>query len=297
MANSPTMRRKRLGAELRRLRTEARVSVEQAAEVLDCVRSRIGHIELGRNSLRKPDLMVLMELYGVPDDVRAVLEQLRKDGAQRGWWATYKLPVWLQTYVGMEADATSIRVYEIELITALLQTKAYARRTQEVGATHMLPAEDVDRFADARIRRQTVLKGPDAPHLSVILSESALSRTAQEANVGAEQLRHLVTVAKQPNIDLRVLPWSAGMHAAMSGSFHLLEFDPEVSLPVAYQEYAVGGHIIDDQDVVGTLAGLFERLSQRTLGKRESMALIERHAAKAEERGDGQPEQHQVAQE
>jgi hypothetical protein len=160
---------------------------------------------------------------------------------------------------------------------------------------HLISTEDVDRFADARIRRQVVLDGPDAPQLSVILSESAVMRTAAEPHVGPPQLRHLVEVARRPNVDLRVLPHSAGMHAAMSGSFHILDFNPETSLPVAYQEYAVGGHLIDDQDVVSTLNGLFERLGRRTLSKRESMALIERHAAEAEERGNG--DQHQMDQE
>lgn len=283
------MRRKRLGAELRRLRTDAGVSAERAASELDCSVSRIGHVENGRNSLRKPDLQVLLDLYGAPADQRPVLEDLRKEGSQRGWWATYRLPTWLQTYVGMESEATSIRVVELELITALLQTKAYARRTQEVS-THLVPAEDVDRFADARIRRQVVLDGPDAPLLSVILSESALGRTAQEPDVGVEQLNHLAAAAKRQKIEIRVLPWSAGMHPAMSGSFHILDFDPEVSLPVAYQEHAVGGHLIDEQDVVGTLAALFGTLGERTLNQRESVALIERYAAEAEERGNGRSE-------
>lgn len=280
------MRRKKLGGELRRLRIEAGVSVEQAAELLDCSTSRIGHVENGRNSLRKPDLQVLLELYRAPAEVRAVYEDIRKEGAQRGWWATYQLPPWLQTYVGMEAEATSIRVFEIELITALLQTKAYATRTQEVSG-QMLSAESVRRLTDARIRRQVVLDGPDAPKVSAIISESALSRTAQEKGIGAEQLRHLVTASKKSNIEITVLPTSAGMHASMSGSFHLLDFDPDVSVPVAYQEYAVGGHLIDDTGAVDTLAGVFERLREQTLSKRESVELIGRYATEAEERDNG----------
>ncbi|MEV8610125.1 helix-turn-helix transcriptional regulator [Amycolatopsis sp. NPDC051373] len=272
------MRRKRLGAELRRLRVEGDVSVEQAAEVLDCSVSRIGHIENGRNAPRKPDLQVLLDLYGAPAEVRAVLEQLRKEGAQRGWWATYKLPPWLQTYVGMEADARAIRVFEIELVTALLQTKAYARRTHEKG-THVVSADAVERLTSARIRRQAVLDDPGGPSLSAILSESALLRAAHEPDgVGVEQLRYLVAMSRKPNITIRVLPLSAGLHPAMSGSFHLLDFEPEVSTPVAYQEYAVGGHLIDDPDVVRTLSELFGTLKAATLGEVESRNLIERLA-------------------
>jgi len=220
------------------------------------------------------------------EEARAVYEDIRKEGAQRGWWATYQLPPWLQTYVGMEAEATSIRVFEIELVTALLQTKAYATRTQEVGG-QMLSAESIRRLTDARLRRQVVLDGPEAPKVSAIICESALSRTAQEKGVGVEQLRYLIAASKKPNIDIRVLPTGAGMHASMSGSFHLLAFDPEVSVPVAYQEYAVGGHLIDDSAVVETLAGVFERLSRQTLSKRESVELIGRYATETEERDNG----------
>jgi len=271
------MRRKQLGAELRRLRHEASVSVESIAELLDCSIAKVGHFENGRNGIRKSDLAVLLNYLGVSADRQAVLEELRKASTERGWWATFRLPTWLQTYVGLESDATSIRVFELELVTALLQTKAYARRTQEI-ADHTVSREDVDRFADARIRRQSVLTGPDPVQLSVILSEAVLARTAVEPEIGADQVRHLIEAAGRPNISIRILPWSAGMHPAMSGSFHVLDFDPDASLPVAYQEHAVGGHLIDDPEVVGSLTRLFETLAGRALTQADSLALLEEYA-------------------
>lgn len=281
MPNSPTVRRKRLSSELRRLRLEAKVSVEQVAEVLDCSVGRVGHLETGRNSIRKPELQVLLELYNAPPDVFPVLDELRKAGAQRGWWATYKLPVWLSAYVGLEAGARSIKVFEIELVTALLQTPAYARRVQEVAADVVL-ADSVDRLTDARMRRQTVLEGPNAIELHVILSESAIARAACEPGVGAGQLRHIAEMARRPNIKVQLLPTAAGLHPVMSGSFHILEFEPDVSLPVAYQEYAVGGHVIDEQDVVATLDSVFETLLRRSLDVDESLSVIEGQAGKVE---------------
>lgn len=277
MANSPTVRRKSLGTQLRRLRMEAGVSVEQAAEALDCSVGRIGHFETGRTPPRKPDLQVLLDLYRASDEVRAVLEELRQGGSKRGWWATYKLPTWLQHYVGMEADATSIRVFELELITALLQTRRYAQRVHEVSG-HVVAPDAVERLVDARLRRQAILEQPDPPQLSVILSESAILRARQEGEIGIEQLEHLVTMAKMPHVSIRILPLKAGLHPAMSGSFHLLDFDPEVSIPVAYQEYAVGGHLIDDQDVVKTLSHLFDMLSSVAFEGKESLALMKRIA-------------------
>jgi transcriptional regulator with XRE-family HTH domain len=290
------MRRKKLGAELRRLRVEAQISAEQVAELLDCSPSRVGHIETGRNTLRKAELKALLDLYDSAPQIHPVLEDLRKEGAQRGWWSTYRLPAWLQTYVGMEAEATRLRVFEIELITALLQTKEYARRVQETG-DHAASPDDVNRFVDARMRRQTVLAGPDTPQLSAIISESALTRTAYEPSVGAPQLRHLLAAATRESVELRILPYSAGVHPAMSGSFHILDFDPAVSLPVAYQEHAVGGHLIDDQDVVATLSMFFDRLGRLTLDTQESSALVARYATEAEERDNGESEHQQVVHE
>lgn len=268
------MRRRRLGKELRRRRIDAEISPEQAAEVLDCSVSRIGHIETGRNALRKPDLTVLLDLYGASRAERDVLEDLRKESARRGWWATYRLPSWLQTWVGMEAEATRIRVFELELITGLLQTKRYAQLVHQIGEDYV-PTGSLDRLVDARLRRQEILDDPAAPEFDVILSESAIARTAALGEVGTEQLRRLVKVADKPNVSVRILPHSVGLHASMSGSFHLMDFDPEASVPVAFQEYAVGGHLIDDGEVVATLGAVFERLSASALDQRDSIAFIE----------------------
>src|SRR3954469_17310193 len=111
----PTMRRRQLGAQLRRLREAAGLRMEDAAAALDCARSRISHIETGRNAVRKPDLEVLLRLYGALDRL-VTLEELRREGTKRGWWATYRLPEYLSGYIGFEADATALRALELELI-------------------------------------------------------------------------------------------------------------------------------------------------------------------------------------
>ncbi|TCP45113.1 helix-turn-helix protein [Tamaricihabitans halophyticus] len=279
----PTVRKKQLGQELRRLRREADISVEQVAEVLDCAPSRVRHIESGRNSPRKPDLTVLMDLYRAPAEVREVLEETRKAGAQRGWWATYRLPSWLASYVGMETDAREVRTVELELIPALLQTRAYVRRTHEV-ATHMASPEDVDRLVDARLRRQQRLSAPNPLTFSAIISESALARTLGEPDIAAEQIRHLLTSAESPNVAVRVLPHSAGLHTSMSGSFTVLSFDEGISVPVAYQEYAVGGHLVDDADAVSRLSDVWTLLWERAHAEDETRRLLHRVLDQAEGR-------------
>lgn len=275
------MRRKQLGAELRRLREAARVRREDAAIALDCAQSRISHIETGRNAVRKPDLEVLLRLYGAMNRLEA-LEELRREGTKRGWWSTYRLPDWLQAYIGFEADATTLRALELELIPGLLQTERYARAVHVAGH-HMTPSDEVERRVAARMQRQDRLTTPNPLELSVVISEAALRRTLALTNdVADEQLDHLAATAKLPNVAMHILPFSVGVHRSMSGSFTLLSFAPGVSPDIAYQEYAVGGHLVDDQDAVRLLSDLYGELRDQALDADESLTLISELAQRAE---------------
>lgn len=276
----PTVRRKQLGAALRRLRQDAGLRMEDAATALDCARSRVSHIETGRTSPRKPDLDVLMRLYGADDQTAAALEELRREGSQRGWWSTYRLPEWLSDLVGLEVDATAECALELELIPALVQTEAYARSVHVAGP-HMTPSAEVDRRVAARMQRQKRLVDPEPLILSAVISEAALLRTAAQHEVAADQLDRLVSDAAMPNVTLQVLPLGAGIHGSMSGSFTLLDFAPGVSINVAYLEHAAGGHLVDDQDVVRLLRNLYDALRSQALGANESLALIAELAQRA----------------
>lgn len=268
------MRRKQLGAELRRLRREVDVTMEHAASVLDCARSRIGHIENGRNSIRKPELKVLLDLYGVDGDAQAALEDLRQEASKRGWWSTYRLPSWLLGYVGLESDASTMRSFEGELIPGLLQTEAYSRRIHVV-AEHMAKAEEVEKLVAARQHRQQRLTAETAPlDLAAVVAEAAFRRAMGEPEVGREQLDHVAELAQRPNIAVHVLLDSTGLHPSMSGSFTVLGFASGALPAVGYQEYAVGGHLVDDQDAVARLSELWEVLRSRALGKEESIQWI-----------------------
>lgn len=277
----PPMRRRQLGRHLRDLREAKSLRMEDAAAALDCSRSRISHMETGRYGVRKPDLEVLLRLYGSLDRLE-VLEELRREGAQRGWWSTYRLPEWLEGYVGFEADAIALRGLELELIPGLLQTEAYARAVHIAGH-HMTPIAEVELRVAARMERQSRLTTADPIVLSLVVSEAALQRTlAMTRDVATGQLTHLVTTAGLPGVTLQILPFSVGVHRSMSGSFTLLSFAPGVSPDVAYQEYAVGGHLVDDQDVVGLLSSLHDELRDQALGVDESLNLISEYAERAE---------------
>jgi transcriptional regulator with XRE-family HTH domain len=277
----PTVRRKQLGAALRQLREAAKISMDEVAAHLDRSRSGISQMETGRTAPRKPDLESLLRLYGADDQTAAALEELRREGSKRGWWSTYKLPDYLADLVGLEDDAIKERVVELELIPALLQTPDYAKAVHVVGS-YSPPAAEIERRVAVRMQRQRRLVGAEPLEFSAVVSEAALLRTAADPDVGPEQLRHLVEKAELLNVSLRVLPFRVGLHGSMSGSFILLDFAPGVSVSAAYQEYAAGGHMVDDQDVVRLLSDLHNRLRGQALGDDESLALIAELAQQAE---------------
>lgn len=277
----PTVRRKQLGAALRQLREAAKISMDEAAAHLDRSRSGISQMETGRTAPRKPDLESLLRLYGADDQTAAALEELRREGSKRGWWSTYKLPDYLADLVGLEDDATRERVVELELIPALLQTPDYAKAVHLLGP-HSPPAAEIERRVAVRMQRQKRLGGTQPLEFSAVISEASLLRTAAQPDVGPEQLRRLVSDAALPNVSLQVLPFRIGLHASMSGSFILLDFAPGVAVSAAYQEYAVGGHMVDDHDVVRLLSDLHGELRSQALGEDESLALITELAQRAE---------------
>ncbi len=269
----PTIRRRRLGIELARLREQAKVTRLDAAAALGCSPARIGHIESGRNVLGKAELIVLVrDHYGAADTL-AALEELRQEASQRGWWSIYGLPEWLSSYVGLESDADTLRCFEGELVPGLLQTEDYARTLYTLRGA--LSAKEIERRVAARMQRQERLTGADASlQLTAVVSQAALERCARQPGVGAAQLAQLADRSQWRNVELRVLPFDVGLHVGMAGPFSLLSFPDELLDDAAYQEYAVGGHVIDDESVVSALSMLFGKLRGQALDCRQSLAMI-----------------------
>ena len=248
--------------------------MEHAAAVLDCARSRVGHIENGRNSIRKPELKVLLDLYGASDEDHEVLEELREQASKRGWTSTYRLPTWLKRYVELETDAATMRSFESEVIPGLLQTEVYARRAHEVAGPLVKPA-DIDKLVAARMRRASRLTDEEAPlDYAAVVSESAFRRALGEAEIGPAQLAHVLELARRPNVTLHVLPFAVGLYASTAGSFSLLTFDPDVAPPFGYEEHTAGGGVLDDPREVQRLAELWELLRSQALTAEQSLTWL-----------------------
>ncbi|MFF4416824.1 helix-turn-helix domain-containing protein [Streptosporangium sp. NPDC001559] len=266
---SPTVRHRRLGRELRRLREEAGFTPEQAAQHLGWSRSKLNRIEIARIKVTVPDIAKACDLYGVTAEAKATLAQLGREANQRGWWAAYS-DVLAGAYVSLEADAAHIRTWEPLLIPGLFQTEDYARAI--ISERPDLDEDELQRRVAARMQRKVALLS-SKPTVHVLIDETALRRPIGAASAMAAQLDDLVQISGWPTVTIQVLPMAAGPHSGLNGSFSIFSFDEE-DPDVAYAGGPAGEAYLEDPAQVRDLTLAFERLLQKALTPEESVALI-----------------------
>lgn len=272
---SPTIRRRRLSEELKQLRTTAGLTLEQAAKKLEWSRAKIANIETGKR-LRPyvTDIALLLDVYGVTDEKRReALFELTRQSRTKGWWTRYS--DFAGAYFGFEAEASSIATYQMGVIPGLLQTSEYAAASARAGL--VLP-EDVERVVDARMRRQRILDHDTPPRLWAIIDEGALQRTADAAapEIMRRQIRHLVAMTERPHITVQVLPFAAGLHAAGSGSFVLLDFPDPLDRPIVYLETRQDGLYLEDAEQIADYRDVLDHLQGTALSPAESVQHLTR---------------------
>ncbi|MFI9049314.1 helix-turn-helix domain-containing protein [Streptomyces sp. NPDC053427] len=277
---NPTVRRRRLGQELRRLREDKGMTAEQVAERLLVSQSKISRLENGRRSISQRDVRDLCGVYEV-DDHRIVdsLMQMAKDSRQQGWWHAFgDIPY--SVYIGLETEAASLRVYESLLVPGLLQTPGYAEAVIP-GAVPELAPESLEKRIQVRMRRQERVNDPKRPlRLWVVLDESALRRVVGSHLVMREQLDHLVEMSHLPHVTVQVLPYDTGAHAGMSGTFSILEFDDASDSSVVYIEGVTSDLYLEKTNDVHKYTIMYEHLRAQALNADQSREFIAR-AAKA----------------
>lgn len=243
--SGPTVRRILLGYQLRQLRESKGISRADAAYKIRGSESKISRVELGRVGFKIRDVEDLLTFYGVEDPaVRSSFLTLAREANEPGWWQKYgeSLPIWFQSYVGMEEAATQLRVYETQFVPGLLQTEDYAREVITRGGKNRLDTLAKDRIA-TRMRRQRRIRENAGVKLWVIIDEPAVRRPVGNAAIMRAQLQHLRKLSEEPNITLQIVPFSQGVYAAETGSFTILRY-PEYDLPdVVYVEQLTGGMI------------------------------------------------------
>jgi transcriptional regulator with XRE-family HTH domain len=248
----PTVRRMLVGAQLRQLRTEAGLSREQAGQAIRASEWKIHRLENGQVGFKERDIIDLLRLYGVTDaDEVATFILLAREANSPGWWQHYGdvLPRWFRTYVDLESAATLIRSYEGQFIPGLLQTDDYMRAVVQGGDLDQ-SSDEVGRRVRLRMARQIVLTREQPPRLWAVVDEAALRRPVGGREVMRGQLERLIEATKLPNVTLQVLPFDAGAHPAMLGSFSILRFADRTLPDLVYLEHLTNAVYLDKRDEV-----------------------------------------------
>ncbi|MEV0391815.1 helix-turn-helix domain-containing protein [Polymorphospora rubra] len=269
---SPTVRRRRLGAELRRRRDDAGVTIEMVAERLDCSSSKISRIETGHTSATPRDVADMLAIYGVVGPEGEELVQIAREARQKGWWHPYST-VLTGAYVGLEAAAHSVRAYEQQVVPGLLQTGDYAKAMIR-SARPDITAEEVERRVRVRLQRQSLLTQDDPIEVWVVLDEAVVSRPVGGDEVMRAQLARLVEAADLPNVTLQILPFEVGAHAGMDGTFTILDFAEARDPGVVYAENATGGLFLEKAEELRKYVFIFDHIRAAALRPEESVAAI-----------------------
>jgi transcriptional regulator with XRE-family HTH domain len=280
---SPVGSRRRLGAELRRLRTNAGLTLDEVAEKMTCSTSKISRLETGKGIPKIPDVRELMRIYGVSSDTEQdMLVRLVHDGREHGWWESYTDGVPPERfmmdapdrYAALESEAAAISAFEVAILHGLVQTPDYTRCVLDA----ILPARDpgvMERLVELRRRRQERLQERGV-RFSLVVDESALRRTVGSGRIMVQQLKHLLEVSVRPGTDVRVLPFGVGFHRALAGPFVLLEFPPGVGSDVVYFEGHAGDTYLENASDVDLYKGILADVTARALDNDESRSLIAR---------------------
>lgn len=277
--HSPTVRRRRLAAELRRLRERAQLTIEDVAEKLECSTSKISRIETEHVGVSPKDARELLKLYGVPDDQLEALVQLSKEARKKGWWHAYN-EVFTGAFVGLEAEASSLRAYQALLVPGLMQTQDYMRAVIRAARPDATAAQ-VDKRVKARLARQQLITEPDPPSYWAVIDEAVLCRSVGGGEVMRAQLEWLAERATTlPHVTIQVLPFAAGAHAGMEGPFLILGFPEQADPDVVYVDNTTAGIYLEEPAEILRYTLMFDHLRAAAMSPDESVRRIAEYAAR-----------------
>ncbi|MET7650569.1 MULTISPECIES: helix-turn-helix transcriptional regulator [unclassified Streptomyces] len=271
---NPTVRRRRLGQELRRLRELKGMTAEEVAERLLVSQSKISRLENGRRSISQRDVRDLCGVYEV-EDQRMVdsLMEMAKDSRQQGWWHAFG-DVPYSVYIGLETDAASLRVYDPQVVPGLLQTRQYAEALIS-GALPEAPPADIEKRIQVRLRRQERISTADNPlRLWAVLDEAALRREVGNRQVMIEQLEYLLEMSQLPHVTVQLIPFTMGAHPGVSGQYAILEFPDAADSSVVYIEGVTSDLYLEKPQDVQKYSVMYEHLRAQALNADQTREFI-----------------------
>jgi len=251
--------RRTLGRRLTRLRIASGKSRREVAEAkLGISEPTLHRIETGKVPVTVANVRALCWLYGADESITNALAELALGTSQAEWWdANPVVPDWFKLYVGLEASASRIFSYDGEIVPGELQTEQYARAV--FGAEQPAEEEAAERQVKLRLQRQkTLFARKPVPRMVIVLGEGVLTRPVGGEAVLKAQIEHLRTLSQRSDIEIRVLPWSVGAHAAMAGAFRILDFDDPEDPDVVYLESHVGALYLEEPAEVDEYRRIFD---------------------------------------
>ncbi|MFE9774526.1 helix-turn-helix domain-containing protein [Streptomyces sp. NPDC005931] len=284
MQHGPAVRRRKLGAELRALRTSAGLTSGEAARLVGWHQSKVSRIETGTSGVKPADVRSLLDAYGVADrqlrELLLVLAGCDDSGGRHHWWHAYRgvLPPTYRDFISLESQASAMCTLETTVVPGLLQTPEYARAVTR-AALEGVSEERLDTLVEVRLARQDVLRMDPPLELSAVLDEAVLHREVGGPGVLARQLERLVEAARLPHVRLQVLPFSAGAHIGVTGPFVIFSFSRTSDLDVVVLDHLTSSLYLERKEDLQAYVEAFNALSVHALSPEESLDFIAGTAA------------------
>src|SRR5215470_18236538 len=267
----PTVTRRQLGHRLRALRELAGKTMADMEATKVISRPKLYRIESGTTAVKISDVWALCRIYGADEKTTDALAGLAAATNDKGWWHDYSdiMPADFELYLGLEAAAKSIHTYDPERVHGLFQTADYAREIERATSPRE-EAKTIERYVAIRMARQkTVLGRTPACQIVAVLGAGALARLVGGSRIMAAQIQRLRELNRLDHVDIRVLPFSAGAHAAMLGAFTVMDFDDPADPPVAYVETYSGARFIEESEQLEQHHTVFESIYRQSIGIEE----------------------------
>ncbi|GAB2450211.1 helix-turn-helix domain-containing protein [Streptomyces incanus] len=284
MQHGPAVRRRKLGAELRSLRTSAGFTSGEAARLVGWHQSKVSRIETGTSGVKPADVRLLLDAYGLTDvqlrELLLVLAGSDDNGGRHHWWHAYRgvLPPTYRDFISLESQASAMRTLETTVVPGLLQTPEYARAVTE-AALEDASEERLDTLVEVRLARQDVLRADPPMELSAVLDEAVLRRQVGGPGVMARQLERLVEAARLPQVRLQVLPFTAGAHIGVTGPFVIFSFSRTSDLDVVVLDHLTSSLYLEWKEDLRAYSEAFNALSIHALSPEDSLDFIAGTAA------------------
>ncbi|MGW6202242.1 helix-turn-helix domain-containing protein [Streptomyces sp. NPDC055089] len=276
-ARSVALCRILLKLQLRRLRDARGLTASSVAKQFGWSTARMTRLETKDTAVEIGDVRLLCDLYEAPLELREELESYAKiTKTRKDWWdlKPFKgtIPAWFQAYLGLEAAAKTIEIYQSEFIPGLAQDPEYARA--------ILALSDADEKtqevqAEVRLKRQSILSRPQPPAVTIVLNEAVIRRPVGGPEITQGQLQRLLELGAADHVNVHVLPFGAGAHPAMHGPFTLLDFEDETVGDLAYLENLVDGGVLSEPSAVIPFTAAFQKLRQLAASAEKSEQMIQ----------------------